>query len=743
MREKSVLLIALLALFLSGLGPSPALATSDREAWNRHVAEVDALYQEKDINKIMEKTKEFIAWSRHQWGKGHPNVAEALSMTAKLHFHHNQREKVEGMLKEALAIRENAYGRDHAKTVDAYEALAAFYVADERMDDAEPMLQATLEGRRLQLGADHPQLAEYLENSARSFQRLKRLDRAEGLFREALALRERLPTGDANKREDPMLGLAEIAAERGEILQAEEWYRRAAQSVGDGEAGRLKRAQIVDQQGIMLWRIGHGAEGRRLGEQALQEAEAASGHDPTRLAVWLSNVGRIHYKSGDYARATFLLNLALDNARKEHGDDPNNSLIQAIRRNLETLNRGVLLSQRGGPVQEILDRTEGSGGRAAIPQTPTTTRDGHGRGGARPTAPAGKTSRPGTTGPGAAVMPAPGEAEMEVIVSPQEGMVTTEARAQAAPVGTTTAQGGDQPIGEHPTGTGGGAGQGVQGARGVTTRAVSPPAASREYPVPPTEAASREHPVPPTEAASREHPVPTAARAVEPMPTIAETAIAPEPPVPLREQPAAAAPSMPSPARERSPTNVQGTPTRQRPPADVATTTIAPAPPMVVDSGTTREPPIDVAAQTRDAQPATVGTDVAPRQPRPTAEPDDKKKERVQKEPTTDRQGEWREARNTTTRTDDRGDGRMPHRGEYFVSTGCFGDSEFLNHAEERIRRLALPGFRTQANLRSGKLTCVFTGPYATDGDARRALNRLHGEGGLSGLEIRQASKDW
>ncbi|MBF0153556.1 MAG: tetratricopeptide repeat protein [Magnetococcales bacterium] len=643
MKVKVVLVCMLVMVMTLCMTSFPVWAAPDRDAWNRQVAEIDALYQEKNFSKVMEKTKNFLAWTRHQFGKSHPNVAEALSMTAKLHFHHNQREKVEGMLQEALAIREQVYGREHPKTVDSLEALSAFYIADERMDDAEPVLQATLEGRRHQLGADHPRLAEYLENSARSYQRLKRLDQAETLFREALALRERLPGSESNKRDDALTGLAEVSAERGDIAQAETWYQRAMQAIGtEGEANRLRRAQILDQQGIMLWRIGQEARARQLQDQAVQEAYAVYGRDPARLAVWLSNLGRLHYKSGDYQRATSLLNQALDNVLKQYGNDPSNSQVQAIRRNLETLNRGAMLAQKSGPVHSLLGTSENQKAQGpAVRSSPSHDVK---------TGPVARS--PGVTG--GHVKDIPG------ISGPPRNPVVT---------------------GEVPTGDV----ESSEVAAVPHARANKPTSDGGDF--------------------SRE------------IPQVPSSTMVPDAGVVSTQVRGSAGQDV------VVPLGVQGTAER------IVTQ------PLPADANRARRdlPAADVSQATRELPPIDVSQ--ARRAPPPI-------KESVNKEQPP-AQG-WREVNDNRAQPGGQGPGRLPRRGDYFVSTGCFGDSEFLTVARDRLKRLALPGFLTQANLHSGKLTCVFVGPYTGESDARRALARLGGEGGgLSGLEIRQASKDW
>ncbi|MBF0175881.1 MAG: tetratricopeptide repeat protein [Magnetococcales bacterium] len=640
MSVKAKSLVILLTLWTAA-SSLPGWAASDREAWNQRVAEIDALHQEQDVNKVLEATENFLTWARRQWGKGHPNHAEALSMTAKLHFLHNRWDKVEGMLRESLAIRERVYGREHLKTVDALEALAAFYIADERMDDAEPVLRATLEGRRRLLGGEHPLLADYMGNSARLYQRLKLLDRAETLFREALALLDRIHAPADGKREDAMIGLAEIATERGDMAQAESWYERALQWPGiEGDAGRLKKAQIRGQLGIMLWRTGREAQARQLGEQALNEARAIYGNEPARLAVWLSNLGRLHYKNGDYAQASLLLNEALASAGRQYGSDPANGLIKAIRRNLETLHKGVVFTHKGESARDPQTWSEGerkpvstppSGAAMRVPGV--SNRPGRGAGAVSPTGPAGAPSRPGAR-----------EVVQGEAASGVDGP-TGEAQEMSGEV--------DDPVWE------------------------------------PEDIEIDDAPLQEGSDAAVEAPISAVTQVSDQMAAFPVSAGVP--------YQGGGAPPPTSAMVEK--------PNLERP----ARASIVSTPSGVIPEGTGRNSP-----DTRGSP------------------------------------GSHAPLQGSREIHDDRGrmgggegSGRMPRRNEYYLSTGCFGESEFLHQARDRIKQLALPGFYTRVHVRGGQLTCVFVGPYSEEGAAQRAMVRLRGDGGMTGLEMHQATKDW
>ncbi|MBF0624662.1 MAG: tetratricopeptide repeat protein [Magnetococcales bacterium] len=344
--------VLMLWALLAGWGA--VQAADEIGSWEAEAQRLDELLGRKQFDQALELGAPFLERTRREWGNTHPNTAQALGMVARLYYLKGQYARAEPLLVEARVIRERSFGRDHPKTVDTLESQAALYMALKNWDKAEPLLVETLESRRRQWGDGHPGLAVYQDNLGLLHMNKGRPDKARIWFIQGLQLRKKIFAADVPRPEDSLINLAELARGEGHMQEAEARYADALRENAEGLAvQRLNRARIFNDLGALHWSRGDVPAGERYFDQALVEVRDLYGPDNPKLAVWMSNLGRVHYQRKDYARAALLLKEALAiTSRTPSATDP--QLTAAIRENLAVLARAAERDRRPGPLRASL-----------------------------------------------------------------------------------------------------------------------------------------------------------------------------------------------------------------------------------------------------------------------------------------------------------------------------------------------------------------------------------------------------
>nr|CAX83942.1 TPR repeat domain protein [uncultured bacterium] len=330
----------------------------DIGTWEAEAQRLDGLLGRKQFDQALEQGLPFLERTRREWGNTHPNTAQTLGMVARLYYLKGLYAQAQPLLVEALAIRERSFGRSHPRTVDTLESLSALYMALKDWAKAEPLLVETLEGRRRQWGDDHPGLAIYQDNLGLLHTNRGRPDKARIWFIQGLQLRKKVFAPDVPRPEDSLINLAELARGKGQLKEAEARYVEALRENAEGLAvQRLTRARIFNDLGTLHWSQGDERTGNRHFDQALAEVRDLYGPDNPKLAVWMSNQGRVHYQRKDYPRAAMLLQEALAVTNRAPGG-PDAQLVAAIQENLAVLARASERNQRPGPSRANLALAE-------------------------------------------------------------------------------------------------------------------------------------------------------------------------------------------------------------------------------------------------------------------------------------------------------------------------------------------------------------------------------------------------
>lgn len=151
------------------------------------------------------------------------------------------------------------------------------------------------------------------EGAAKAFHahilaRLGQREQAEQQSSAALALLDKADSADPRAL-DLLISLAWAA--EGDWVRQKSLFQRAAQAAGPG-AGPSIRIELHSGLGRALTGLGELAEGRKQIDQAVKVASAAFGERHPRVALPLSDLGRLEERAGNYQAAIGLHRRALD-----------------------------------------------------------------------------------------------------------------------------------------------------------------------------------------------------------------------------------------------------------------------------------------------------------------------------------------------------------------------------------------------------------------------------------------------
>ncbi len=229
----------------------------------------------------------------------------------------------EGPIQRLLAIgeeriRERLKGESLATQLESLGLLYHRLGLDQR---ARGLLQECLTLRQSLYPGDHELTARALTNLAAWHYSTGGYDKAEELYREVLAMRERLGQEEVELVK-AISNLGTILMHRGEYQSAENYYRRAlkirlaAYGPDDLDVATSRRSL-----GNLLYVRGD----FDTAEDELREAERVRrlhfADDDHRVAAVQSTLGRVLHTRGDLPEAGRILNAVLDSRREHFGDD--------------------------------------------------------------------------------------------------------------------------------------------------------------------------------------------------------------------------------------------------------------------------------------------------------------------------------------------------------------------------------------------------------------------------------------
>ncbi len=154
-----------------------------------------------------------------------PRRAMTLIQLGRVYASLNRRDDAESVMRQVLRIQRKVYEGTHPILANALFELGS-HLAYSNPAEAEPLVVEALAMRRELLG-DHRDTATALAELGGIRARAGALDEAEDLFRESLAMRERVYGVGCAASGDSLLKLGYLAEARGQLEAAEGYFHRA------------------------------------------------------------------------------------------------------------------------------------------------------------------------------------------------------------------------------------------------------------------------------------------------------------------------------------------------------------------------------------------------------------------------------------------------------------------------------------------------------------------------------------
>jgi tetratricopeptide (TPR) repeat protein len=227
------------------------------------------------------------------------------------------------ILGEALAADPELRRRDPARWADLSFVLGVAHLRNADLAGAEDTLRAVLAARRAG-GGDEEALASALNTLGVVLaQREEGRHEAEGLYREALALRERLFGPDHEEVATTVQNLAALDLARGRVPEALAAFERAAEIFARAwPAGHPDRATELNNWGMALLDAGRAAEAEARLREGLVMRERLLPPDHPHVAGSRNNLGLVLFDAERYGEARAVWQTALDGiaarAREDH-----------------------------------------------------------------------------------------------------------------------------------------------------------------------------------------------------------------------------------------------------------------------------------------------------------------------------------------------------------------------------------------------------------------------------------------
>jgi tetratricopeptide (TPR) repeat protein len=191
-----------------------------------------------------------------------------------------------------------------------------------RHSDAEPLYKQSLAIREKVLGADNPDVAAALNNLAGLYYKEGRYADAEPLFKRSLAIKEKTFGPDNPDVAQSLNNLAGLYDAQGRYADAEPLYKRSL-AIFEKALGpdHPDVAQALNNLAVIYVDQGRYADAEPLYKRSLAIIEKALGPDHPEVAQSLNNLAGLYEGQGRYADAETLLKRSLAIGEKALGPD--------------------------------------------------------------------------------------------------------------------------------------------------------------------------------------------------------------------------------------------------------------------------------------------------------------------------------------------------------------------------------------------------------------------------------------
>jgi tetratricopeptide (TPR) repeat protein len=186
-----------------------------------------------------------------------------------------------------------------------YQGLGLYGPAKER-------LQAALSASRVAFGAEHVEVARALERLGGAFEDEGEQAEAERLYRDALAMLQRLGEKDGTDMAEVEGDLARVLRWLGRAPEAETLYRESLAILRRENPRSAAVAATLNNLGVLLGQRGDWAGAEPLHREALEIVRAVRGPEHPDVAAGLNTLGGVLEAKGDLAAAERLYRESLE-----------------------------------------------------------------------------------------------------------------------------------------------------------------------------------------------------------------------------------------------------------------------------------------------------------------------------------------------------------------------------------------------------------------------------------------------
>ena len=258
---------------------------------------------------------------------GEPEVEAALlDAIGQATLNLGRQREAAALLGKALALRRQV-SPDSVELAESLESVAWLKFLQADFDGAEPLLREAIGLRKKWMGGDSTQLAFSLNRLglmlAERYQTTdeQRSNEIESLHRQALAIYRRLEGPKSKGVADSLFNLAKLSRARGQLTQAESWYRLTLGTAIEQQRDEHPETQHV-RRALAQTLIEEGkfeeAESLLLRAYEVQTKVLPKGHPD--FMYTLNDIGLAHLRREDYAAAEGFYRQALDLAVTAYGE---------------------------------------------------------------------------------------------------------------------------------------------------------------------------------------------------------------------------------------------------------------------------------------------------------------------------------------------------------------------------------------------------------------------------------------
>jgi tetratricopeptide (TPR) repeat protein len=267
--------------------------------------------------------------AQEAFGESHPEVARILNNLAGVAYTRGDGKRARVLTEQSLAIKRQWFGPDSREVATALNALGNLEIREGDSAAAQVWLEQSVAILRKNHAGDHPALFEVMSNLADAHFDQQHMETAEQMYRECLAMSERLFGAGHAKHGAALVGMGVYFAYADRPVEAEAHLRRALANFETGlPTGHPETIDVLVELGKLLVETGRAQEAVEFLRRATEALDGKESPDPMirgRARQWLARARWATERDAAGARALLALAdadyLAVGDAIQSERDD--------------------------------------------------------------------------------------------------------------------------------------------------------------------------------------------------------------------------------------------------------------------------------------------------------------------------------------------------------------------------------------------------------------------------------------